>query len=360
MTLVVAITAGASSLQVVSARAVSTRQHWSPDTRFLDTGTKEAAVIGTFLAALFVLASPVFAQAIRVDLWVLIVIALFIPVQMVESLTLGRIQGRGSVTMVAGIGLGLAALKVVSAVVALTLGGEARSLIVILLLINVALVVLIAPTGRKSGGVRSSLRAKWIVVLVVAQTSYWALASLDIFIARVVLPAEEAGQFAAAATLAKAVLFVPGLIALVTLPWAGRLYQESAARLRVGLITLSTSAVAGFITVLGVAAIGPWVLTNLLGSDYTAGGFLLLPLALAYFPIGVTGVLLQFHFTSERSKYALTTLLTFLLAAISIAIGPPRPLFFVAVMGVAGSILFVALFLEIILERVQRSNSADV
>lgn len=359
MTLVVAISAGASSLQVVSARAVSTKRNWSSAPQLFDQVSAHAAVVGVLIALIIIIASPVIARALRVDFWIITVIAVMIPVLMVEALTLGRIQGRGSVIAVAGVGLALALMKVFTAYVALALGGGARSLIVLLLILNVIVVLAIASTARKSGSVEASLRSTWILVLVVAQTSYWALASLDIFIARVALSEGEAGLFAAAATLAKAVLFVPGLVALTTLPWAGRLYGQRKARRKVAVLTISISGVAALTTALGIVLLGPWVLANLLGPEYSDATSLLAPLAFAYLPIGLSSVLLQFHYTSDRWTYALTSLIAFVAAAVAVAFGPAQPGFYITTMAVVGVILFIALLLQGLLDKSLPSTTLE-
>ena len=358
MTLIVTIAAGAAGLQVVTARSVSTQINWSPAPRFLDRAARQTLIGTGGLVILAIALSPLVASLLRVDAWVVAVISLYIPIAALEALAIGKIQGSGSVAFVALIGLAIATFKLVSAGAVLALGGGASGLIFGLIAVNLAILIAITPAARTRGSVEATWFQRQTWILVVSQLTYWAFASIDIFIVRVRLEEVTAGQFAAAATLAKIVLFVPGLLIVAILPWAGQRFGQRKRRQRLAAASLALGLSSALAAVVGVALLGPIVIEQLFGPEYEPANEYLLPLALAYVPIALSGILLQFHFTSQRSMYALTTVVTLMLAVILVSLGPPSPSYFIIVMVGVGLLQMVTLLGETLAGRTSRSAVA--
>lgn len=346
MTFIVAIGAGASGFQVVTARAVSTGQDWSESPRLFDKTTLDAFLVSAALMVLTFLASPAISSALRVSVSTVLIIASFIPISVLQALAIGKIQGSGAVRSVAWIGLSLAVLKFLAGALVLALGGGAVGLVLSLLVTNGLVLVVISRRARRCGRVTAQLWSGRTWILVIAQTSFWAFVSLDLLIPRVALPDQQAGTFAAAATLAKMVLFLPGLLTTAILPWAGKLFGESGDRRRLAFISLSISLFVSVFAALALSVFAQPIVHLLFGVEYSSSATYVPALAFAYVPIALSTVLLQFHFTSDRIVYALTSLMTFLIALLLVTLGPAEPFYYVLVIGVTGAVQFVAYLVE--------------
>jgi len=86
--------------------------------------------------------------------------------------------------------------------------------------------------------------------------------SIDLLLARYVLPADQAGQYAAGSVVLKIAFWLPQVVAVVLFP---RLAQGDRRSLLVG-----TAAVValGLTVTLGFALVGPWLLPKLRGAAY--------------------------------------------------------------------------------------------
>jgi O-antigen/teichoic acid export membrane protein len=137
--------------------------------------------------------------------------------------------------------------------------------------------------------------ARPLVPVVVGLAGLGVLTNLDVIVAKVVLTADTAGQFAAAATMAKAVYLVPQAVSLVLLP---RVAAWSAAAQDTGmLIGLGVGVTLG---IGGVASLVIWVIAEPLlrityGSDFTGSAGLLAAYAGASTLVGALIVLINHH-----------------------------------------------------------------
>ena len=346
LTIIIAIGAGSTGFQIVTARSVSTKIDWSPEKRLIDKTTRHGVVASIALLLLLLPLSPILARAIRVDPYVVALLLLFLPISVMQSLAIGRIQGSGQVVRVAGIGLALAAMKLLAGAVVLYLGGGAVALVGSLLVSNAVVLAAIMRYARQTGSCTSSIISKLTITLFVAQISYWSLISLDILIARVALPEDLAGQFAAAATLAKIVLFLPAMLTTALLPWAGRRVGMASSRRRMALVSLVGTLAVSTVTSIFLLVSASWMVETLFGLRYEDAAQYVGPLAFAYIPLTLTGVVLQFHFTSKRSVYAATNVIALLIAAVLVILGPPIPMFYISVIAAVGTVQVIALLVE--------------
>ena len=134
-----------------------------------------------------------------------------------------------------------------------------------------------------------------LVPVVVGLSGLGLLTNFDVIVAKVVLSADDAGQFAAAATLAKAVFLVPQALSLVLLP---RVAARSAAAQNTA--TLVGLGVALTLIVGGLASLGIWAIARPLlrltyGEDFTGSAGLLGAYAGASTLVGALIVLINHH-----------------------------------------------------------------
>lgn len=163
---------------------------------------------------------------------------------------------------------------------------------------------IVAARGNLHGPVTATLRLRDAVMPSVAFSGFWALASIDTILARHYLPVVDSGYYAAAATAAKAVLFLPGAIALSAFP---RFADATASRgerervLRHALVVVG----AMVLTAATVVALAPSIFVSLLfGGAYGGSTSLVGLLAFAGAALGLTQIVL-YYLLANRSGWAL-------------------------------------------------------
>lgn len=128
-----------------------------------------------------------------------------------------------------------------------------------------------------------------------ALAALWLLIELDLVLARRFLPAGQAGDYAAAGMLARAVLFVPGAISLIALP---RFAKNRARGTEAYRWLLSSCAV---VSALGVGATAIIILARsaiidlTFGDDFLGAAETLPVLCVAMVFLGIVNLLVYFH-----------------------------------------------------------------
>ncbi|HET9443719.1 MAG TPA: glycosyltransferase, partial [Acidimicrobiales bacterium] len=165
-----------------------------------------------------------------------------------------------------------------------------------------AVVLLLAARSHfDPGAAQTNLAATWkdAASAVAAFSGFWLMTAIDTMLARHYLAGERSGHYAAAATVSKAVLFLPAVVALVLFPRFARAPDERAAR------RLLTAPLAG-VAAVGLAAAGVlWllggaVMSTLYGDRYVEAAPVLGVLAVGAALLGVGNVLLQFLVARRR------------------------------------------------------------
>ena len=346
LTVLTVIGAAGTGFQALSARSVSSRIGWSQQEKFFDRTTNQVlAVSGIALVAVLMLAGPL-GSFLATPLINVLIVAISIPVLFVQAVALGRLQGAGALTVVAIIGLFVAGSKVAGVLLGFVLPMSVPFLLALLLMVNTVSIVLCAGRVRRTGSLHASLLTRNGSMVILAQFCFWGLAGIDVIIGRGRLLEIEAGYFAAAATLAKTVLFVPGLITLFVLPHAGnlvddRVRRKTLARRSILVTTLVSFGAAGMLLLLG-----PFLIQFTFGPTYLDATRFVGPLALSYIPLALVGIVLQFNFTSSRWLYGVSLLGALLSGSVLMLVVPANPYFFILIVALTSTALLVLLLLE--------------
>ena len=357
LAIVAIVGATTGSLQVVTARVFSTRTDWSHEIRTFDRTTVQGLAAVAILLVPLLIFSPTISSSLGVSVPVFLLLLLFLPVSVLTSLLLGKVQGSGYLITLGVILLAISTVKLGSAVMIVQLSGGAVSLIAAL--VGASTIVLIcawimSPVRGSSAATLFSLQTS---TLVAAQLSFWGIATTDVIVARVGLAEVSAGQFAAAAAIAKLVLFLPGVLTTAILPMAGALVSVGENRVRFALWSVGLTACLAVLSAVLVWFAAPWIISTLLGPAYAESTTLVGFLALAYVPLSVAGATLQFHFTSRRRKYALFASGSFLAMLTAFVVGPDEAWFYIAVVGVTGLLLLVSINIGPVVTRLSIKQS---
>lgn len=177
-----------------------------------------------------------------------------------------------------------------------------------------------------------------------ATLAFTVLTNADVVFARHFFPAEQAGQYSAAATLGKIVLFLPGPVATLMFPKASA--RHAAGISLTSMLRKSALATLGLsLAVVAIFVVWPAGVVRLLyGNEYTQAGQWLSLYGLA--TIGTALVnLLMFHYLAAREVRFIGLMLCFAGAQlVLLAFAPGSPLAYIAI--VAGSTWGIVLVAE--------------
>ena len=255
------------------------------------------------------LAAPLLAVFLHVGFISVALLAPFAVFSLLTAVPLGVLQGAQrfgglaslmllsvGVRLAAGITLVWAGLGVPGALLATALSP------LVVLLVGLRLVGRPDSGARPAGASLDALRGRFATAFL-GLTSFWLFAEVDIALARHFLNGDDAGFYSSAGLLARAMLFLPGAVALVAFPRfvAARERGEGSER----WLRTSVTAVAVLIAVglpLLILLRGP--LVWLAFSDRFAPSADLVPvLGIAMAFMAVTGLLVYFHVAMASRGY---------------------------------------------------------
>ena len=164
-----------------------------------------------------------------------------------------------------------------------------------------------SPPGRRPAAAEWRAFSRPLVPVLVGLTGLGILTNLDVIVAKVALPSEQAGHFAAAAALAKAVFLIPQAVSFVLLP---RVAAGSAAAQDTGL--LLRIGVGLTLALGGLASLGLWLVASQLlrityGPRFVASSGLLGGYAAASTLIGALIVVINHHVGRHAVRFAWAT-----------------------------------------------------
>jgi O-antigen/teichoic acid export membrane protein len=198
-----------------------------------------------------------------------------------------------------------------------TLGGAVAGAVLALLLIREPLRGA-APLPRPE--LITFLRYLWPVAIGVVGIAF--LTNVDILIVKARFSAHDAGAYAAASAFARVGFFLPATILTV-------LYPRTAARQARGeetedILGRSLIATAGFCGLLALvyAAAGVGLVSMTFGRDFSEGGELLAPFALAIGLYSLANVLVGYHLSRGETRYAWIVAATVVVQVVALAVIP--------------------------------------
>lgn len=278
---------GASSVQAVTVRQVQAgksvvRHNYRRRTEALYL-TAVSCVVGG-IAVVFLKTAGTTA----------LMLAAWVPAAVMIARANGEIQGRDLQGLLHG---GTSIVTFLSLVVSLALALIAASVSTFLLgrlVVTFAFAVVLL--GSVQVPVVDGLRFlhPGLLHTTVVVTTMWFAANMDVLLSRASLEPDSVGEIAIAAMLVNSVLLMPGLIAAVTYPRA--LSQLGS---RSGLTKLLLQAVSLAVGLQVVVALMLFVSRGFLvdwlaGSGHESAKRVIVPLALAYIPLGASIVVSQF------------------------------------------------------------------
>lgn len=183
------------------------------------------------------------------------------------------------------------------------------------------------------------LRLRPAVPVLVANTAFVAMTQLDMVLVNHYFPAHEAGLYAAASILGKAVMYLPGGIAMALFPMVAENHarDRSSAHLllqAVALTTLMCGAGAVFYLLFG-----EWIIEVLFGASYRGAGEVLKFFGFAILPMALVMVAEYFLIAKGRVVFAYLFMVTAPLQLVAIHFFHASLQEVVLIVGASGALL---------------------
>ncbi|WP_157981684.1 polysaccharide biosynthesis protein [Protaetiibacter intestinalis] len=314
------VSVGSAALRTSVAVTVAEGGTVTPARRLRDGTLLEAIVLGGAAAAVLLLASPLLATLLDADVRAVFATAAAALPYFLFARAQGILQGRGRARAVVWWTTGSQVAVLLFAMVVLLSQGGVDGLLLVVVVVTLAFTA--GSTWHASRGMAPlSARAftsGGVVVLAITIGFAW-LTSADVIFVRAGVGGDDAGAYAAAGVLVKALLIVPATLGLYLLPrFVGR--RDDAAMTRLGVnVILAITVLCGLLMVLATWLFGPWLVGVLYPESYALTSQLLPWMALMWLPwAAAQGVLVRITAARSRAGMVIVLLVVALQTAVAL------------------------------------------
>ncbi len=169
-----------------------------------------------------------------------------------------------------------------------------------------ALVLIREPLRGRGALSREELRTflRYLSPVAVGLVGIALLTNVDVLIVKARFSGDEAGAYAAASAFARVGFFLPAAILAVLFPrTAARQARGEQTQDILGRSLLATAAFCGLLALVYAAA-GAGLVSMTFGTDFSEGGEILAPFALAIGLASIANVLVAYHLSRGETRYA--------------------------------------------------------
>lgn len=289
-------TVGLSAFQIQTAKVIATGKTGLPP-KLIDRQFINVSRVGFFGFLVLMILAPFASYFWDVGLLPIIFVCVYVLPAAWDSIAAGRFQGGKNFAGLAGYNLSQSAMKMLSLVFVVVLGLGVTS-IVGLLTISAAAVSLVGLQRTKKLGT-SNIRGFDSETRRIIGTSglFWMILSMDVIIAHHSL-GSDAGKYAAASTISKALLWTPALVIQILFPYlSSRNLLESGMSGLIKKGALTTVLIAGS-SAIALSIVGPTMVQSLYGDSFDGAGHGLWKLCIALVPFSIAQFLISVHFVN--------------------------------------------------------------
>lgn len=330
-------------LQVIAAKDIAGRASSVSPHHNLDKQTRSTFILFVALGISIIAISPLLAEIFDSSPLSFVLLGILMPSSGLYAIVNGRLQGKKRIVSMGLLAAMLSATKLFLGSLLFFLGFGVNAILVLLILSTYSYVTVFLITTRKFGHVNTPAWSSRVWHASVVQTAFWLVLGLDVIMARILFPPDIAGKFIAVDVVAKTILIIPSLILIVLLPRFVELRSEGASSARTAIFASGITVVMMVIPSLLLAIFGDRVIAILFGTDYILASGLVGFLAIMMLPIGIAGVLLQFHLAGETWRYAVALTLVALISIPLYMVAQGSIFQFSAVLGLAGTLSLLVL-----------------
>lgn len=343
MAVTTVIAVSTSSVQTVTAAEVASGRSDPTTKRAIDPFTRSTLVLCAALAVIGLALSPLLASFFDVGALPVMVLAAYFAPAAAASIATGRFQGMERFSAMAWYSTALAVGKLAVGLGILAVGLHVTGLMFGL----VGSSALIAAVGlwvsRDAGAVSSHVFSPDVRRAFVALTLFWVIVSTDVPLARAYLSEDQAGLYAAAAVMGKAVLWLPAVVAQLAFPRLASNSRRGEAVTPLMLRALSLAFALAVVAVVALYVLGDQLVAVLYGDEFDGAADIAWRLGVASIPLGIANLLVFHHVARESSRFLVYMLVAALAQPVALVAVHDTPTSFALVVGLTGTALMCAL-----------------
>jgi len=279
---------------------------------------KKSALLSLVMFILFIPLSLFLSDFLKIDIWLVLLIGLFIFTVFIMPVMRGIIQGRKKFSSL-GLNFVLESIcKVILSILLVLLGWKVYGAMTAVLLASVfAFVISLVPlkeiihSKRERGEFNNIYKTN--LPLIIATISIVLMYSIDIILARRFFSPEIAGQFAFVSLIGKVIIFVSSSIGKTMFPLSAEEFEKgnkTSKLLKKSLILVSIMAAISLI----LYSIFPKeivFIVSLGSSQYLETAHILFTLGLSYSLISIANVIVLYKLSTNRIRKSAYFLLSF-------------------------------------------------
>jgi O-antigen/teichoic acid export membrane protein len=336
-------TVALSGFQIQTAKVIATGKTEFPP-KIVDQQFVNVTRVGFFGSLLLLGLAPFASYFWDVGLLPIIFVCVYVFPAAWDSIAAGRFQGGKDFAGLAGYNLAQSSMKMLSLLLVVVLGLGVTS-IVGLLIVSATVIALLGLQKTKILGT-SNIRGFDVEtrIIIGANALFWLMLSMDVIIAHNAL-GNDAGKYAAASTISKALLWTPALVIQILFPHlATRNLLEGGMSGLIRKGALTTLLIAGS-SALALSLIGPTLVDSLYGDSFNGAGHDLWKLCLALMPFAVSQFLISVHFVNSHTRLLWVLLFIAAIQGFALVAFGTDLSSFSLILGVTGVVLSGALVL---------------
>ncbi len=293
-------TVALSAFQIQTAKAISAGQVDFPP-KIFDRHFSNVTKFASVTALAFLCLTPFASYFWNIGLLPIFFVCMYVVPASWDSIAAGRFQGGKNFAGLAGYSLAQAIMKFVSLLVVIGIGFGVTSIIGLITISATFVALLGIYRNKELGRLKINAFDSETKRVFLTNALFWLMLAMDVVLAPGIL-GKNAGNYAAASTICKALLWTPALATQILFP------HLSSRNLSTG--GMSSLIRKGTFFTLGVALssavilsfVGPLMIESLYGSSFDGGGNDLWRLCFALVPFAVCQFLISVHFVNGHSR----------------------------------------------------------
>ncbi len=341
MSAVTIITVATSALQTTAARSIAAKEN-DPERRVFFDGLTRSAMIGALvIGAVIALSAPILARFFNIGALPILLLGLYVIPSSLDSIAAGRLQGAKRFRGLAVYSAGQAIAKLGVALLLIGVGLHVSGLVGGLVVSSGGIALWGMAASRNVGSIETHALSPEVRRGFVAFLLFWVILSIDIAFARAFFKPGEAGVYAAAAVLGKAVLWLPTMVTQLLFPHLadrsarGEATGSVMGRAALVIIGLATAAVGG------LYLLGHRVFDLLYGSRYDGAAEIAWKVGLAMLPLALVNLLLFHSLARGAHRFLLWMGLAATAEVAALYLGPKTGTSYACILGGTGGVLLV-------------------
>ena len=197
-----------------------------------------------------------------------------------------------------------------------------------------------SPKGINSRQSIEAFPIKTVLPVLIANIAFAAMTQLDMVLVNWYFPAEQAGIYAAASVLGKAVLYLPGGLVMALYPMVAENHAKDKGSAYLMLQAAAITAALCSLAAVVYWLFGEWLVSLLYGKPYAGAGELLRWYGFAILPMALVMVAEHFLIAQGRVLFAWLFLGMAPLQVLAIHFWHAQLWMVIAIMGLCGAALF--------------------